>query len=87
MLHGCCTPVGGGGTADGGGCCVADCTTESGCCCGAVICPGACNGCVLVTPFCIVAGKIEFGGGVSIEGADDEPFCKKATAADVSPMC
>ena len=44
------------------------------------------NDCVEADPFCIVAENIVFGGGVSIEaGIDDDPFCKNAIAADVSP--
>ena len=84
ILQGCWTNVGGGSAADGGGCCVVDCTTESDCCCGAAIGPTDGTDCVAAAPFCIVV-KTEFGGGVSIMGADVDPFCKYATAAEVSP--
>ena len=72
--------VGGGTAEDGGCCCVVDCTTGS--------CWDGGNwptDCVEPAAFCIGVENAEFGGGVSIRGTEAAPFCKYATAAEVSP--
>ena len=52
-------------------------TPEDGSCCWAVGCTtGSC---------CGTATWTELGGGVSIIGVEAAPFCKYATAAEVSP--
>ena len=75
--------LGGGTAVDGGCCCVVDCTTGS--CWVGIIWPSVGTDCVDPEAFCIGVENAEFGGGVSKRGTEAVPFCKYATAAEVSP--